>query len=93
MNPGKPVNTLSNRELLEETAEALRYLRELVTELEPLIAVARTLRLNGGPSYVQAAGLRRAIRKGRDATASTNTATTAARSELGPAWPGPGPAD
>lgn len=68
MEPRKPVTALSNRELLEETTEALRHVRDLVTELEPLLAVVRTMNLNGGPTYVQAAGLRRAARRARDAT-------------------------
>jgi hypothetical protein len=77
-----PVRTLSNRELLEEAAEALRFVRELLAELEPLLAIARSMSSPaGGPSYVQAAGLRRALRKGRP------DASTAPR----PATPGPGP--
>lgn len=68
MEPRKPVTALSNRELLEETTEAMRHVRDLVTELEPLLAVVRAMNLNGGPTYVQAAGLRRGLRRARDAT-------------------------
>lgn len=67
MEPRKPVTTLSNRELLEETTVMLRELRDTLAEFEPLLSMVRGV--NGGPSYVQAAGLRRSLRKGRtDAT-------------------------
>lgn len=68
MEPSKPVTALSNRELLEETAETLRYVRGLLAELEPLLGMARAAAGNGGPSYVQAAGLRRTLRRAKDAT-------------------------
>jgi hypothetical protein len=69
VNPRKPVSALSNRELLEETAELVRDLRDTLAEFEPLLAMVRAAKGNGGPSYVQAAGLRRSLRKARtDAT-------------------------
>lgn len=68
MNPRKPVTALSNRELLEETAELVRALSDTLAEFEPLLAVVRTM--NGSPSYVKAAGLRRSLRKGPAADAT-----------------------
>lgn len=68
MEPRKPVTALSNRELLEETALLLRALSDTLAEFEPLLAMVRATKGNGGPSYVQAAGLRRTLRRSRDAT-------------------------
>lgn len=63
MEPRKPVTALSNRELLEESTEILRGLRDMLAEFEPLLTMVRSM--NGTGSYVQAAGLRRAMKKGR----------------------------
>ena len=69
MNPRKPVNTLSNRELLEESAVILREISDTLAEFAPLLSLVRGMNGSGGPSYVQAAGLRRTLRKARaDAT-------------------------
>jgi hypothetical protein len=66
VEPSKPVTALSNRELLEESTEILRTVRDTLAEFEPLLAMVRAARPNGGaPSYIQAAGLRRQMRKGR----------------------------
>jgi hypothetical protein len=64
MEPRKPVTTLSNRELLEETTVLVRELRDTLAEFEPLLTMVRGMN-GGGPSYVQAAGLRRTLRKAR----------------------------
>lgn len=68
MNPRKPVTGMSNRELLEETAELVRTLSDTLAEFEPLLAMVRGV--NGSPSYVKAAGLRRTLKKGQAADAS-----------------------
>ncbi len=65
MEARKPVTALSNRELLEESAELLRKLSDTLAEFEPLLAMVRSMNGNGGPSYVQAAGLRRGLKRGR----------------------------
>lgn len=67
-NPRKPVSALSNRELLEENTEMLRALRDTLAEFEPLLSVVRGM--NGGPTYVKAAGLRRAMRSKERADAT-----------------------
>jgi RecG-like helicase len=60
----KPVTALSDRELLEEATGLVRELRDTLAEFEPLLRLVRGT--NGsGPSYVQAAGMRRAIKRGR----------------------------
>jgi hypothetical protein len=71
----KPVTALSNRELLEESAELLRKLSDTLAEFEPLLAMVRSMKGNGGgPSYVQAAGLRRGLKRGRpDASRTQDT--------------------
>lgn len=84
MEDPKPVTALSNRELLEESAVILRRVSGMLAEFEPLLAMVRAMNGNGGPSYVQAAGLRRGLKKGRtDARQATNPAP-------GPPGPGPG---
>lgn len=86
----KPVQGLSNRELLEESAETLRFVRGLLAELEPLLVIARGMSGTGpAPSYVQAAGLRRVLKKGRhDATTTDRTPRPAPGAPLGRAEPG-----
>ena len=63
MEPRRPVNLLSNRELLEETAEILRGISDTLAEFEPLLAMVRGMNGNGS-SYVKAAGMRRALKRG-----------------------------
>lgn len=69
MDPRKPVTALSNRELLEEATEILRTVSDTLAEFEPLLAMVRGTRGNGqgGPSYIQAAGMRRQLRKAANA--------------------------
>lgn len=90
MDSRKPVTAMSNRELLEESAELLRKLSDTLAEFEPFLAMVRAMSGNGGPSYVQAAGLRRGLKKGRT-DASRQASTPPARRSPGPdATPGPG---
>ena len=65
MEDRKPVEDMSNRELLKESTELVRKLSDVLAEFEPLLAMVRNMNGNGGPSYVQAAGLRRGLKKGR----------------------------
>jgi hypothetical protein len=60
------VADLSNRALLEEIATDLRGITAMLAELGPLLELGKALGGNGGPpSYVRAAGMRRALRNGR----------------------------
>lgn len=87
MEVRKPVTALSNRELLEESAELARKLSDTLAEFEPLLAMVRGLNGNA-PSYVQAAGLRRGLKRGR---ADGNRTQDPARRTPGPAAdPAPG---
>jgi hypothetical protein len=87
----QPVHTLSNRELLEEIAEGLRVIGGVLAELEPLLAIARSMTANGsGPSYVQAAGLRRALKRGRTDAPSAAATPSGTPGPLGRPAPGPG---
>jgi UDP-N-acetylglucosamine 2-epimerase len=63
VNPRKPVTALSNRELLEETTEILRGISDTLAEFEPLLVMVRGMS-GTGASYVKAAGMRRAIKRG-----------------------------
>ena len=83
MEDRKPVTDLSNRELLEESAEILRTVRGMLAEFEPLLAMVRAASGNGASSYVKAAGMRRAIKRG----APNGNRAQATR----PADPAPGP--
>ena len=67
MDQPKPVSSLSNRELLEEIASQLRYVRAQFREFEPLLAAFKAAS-NGGGTYTAAAGLRKTLRRARDAT-------------------------
>lgn len=67
MDQPKPVSSMSNRELLEEISEHLRYVRAQLKEFEPFLAAFRAAS-NGGGTYTAAAGLRKTLRRARDAT-------------------------
>lgn len=88
MEERKPVTAMSNRELLEEADVILRRVSDMLAEFEPLLAMVRGMNGNGGPSYVQAAGLRRGLKRGR--ADASKQASTAPRRSPGPA-PGPAP--
>lgn len=61
---------LSNRALLEEIASGLRQITGVLAELGPLIELGKAVGGNGGPpSYVRAAGIRRAMRNKGDSDA------------------------
>ena len=50
--------------MLEETALALRQLQDTLEEFGPLLRLMRGMNGNG-PTYVQAAGLRRTMHRGK----------------------------
>jgi hypothetical protein len=84
----KPVTAMSNRELLEEADVILRRVSDMLAEFEPLLAMVRGMNGNG-PSYVQAAGLRRGLKRGR--ADASKASSTAPRRSPGPAVdPAPG---
>jgi len=59
MNDGPPVKSLTDRELLEEITGHLRHLRAVLAPWETIIRGNG----NGTVSYVQAAGMRRAVKR------------------------------
>ena len=64
-----PLDSMSHDELLREIAGNLRYLRRVLSEFEPLLSAVRG---NGNGDAVRAAGLRRAMRKGRGNAATSS---------------------
>jgi hypothetical protein len=64
VNNRKAVADLSNRALLEEIATDLRHITGVLAELGPLLELGRAMSA-GPPSYVRAAGMRRALRNGK----------------------------